>query len=77
MAGFELSDANYKTVVDILKGRFGQRQTILDSHIDTLTTMNRLAKNTDIAGWFNLHNAGCIMQVAGHVLWPTILDKSR
>ena len=21
-------------------------------------------------GWCNLHNAGCIMQVAGHVLWP-------
>ena len=20
--------------------------------------------------WCNLHNAGCIMQVAGHVLWP-------
>ena len=21
-------------------------------------------------GWCNLHNAGCIMQVAGYVLWP-------
>ena len=21
-------------------------------------------------GWCNLHNAGCIMQVTGHVLWP-------
>ena len=21
-------------------------------------------------GWCNLHNAGCIIQVAGHVLWP-------
>ena len=49
VAGFELSDANYKTVVDILKGRFGQRQTILDSHIDALTTMNPLGKNADIA----------------------------
>ena len=49
VAGFELSDANYKTVVDILKGRFGQTQTILDSHIDALTTMNPLGKNADIA----------------------------
>ena len=23
-----------------------------------------------MCGWYNLHNAGCIMQVAGHVLWP-------
>ena len=23
-----------------------------------------------INGWCNLHNAGCIIQVAGHVLWP-------
>ena len=28
VAGFELSDHNCKTVVDILKGSFGQRQTI-------------------------------------------------
>ena len=21
-------------------------------------------------GWCNLHSAGCIIQVAGHVLWP-------
>ena len=25
VAGFELSDTNYKTIVDILNGRFGQR----------------------------------------------------
>ena len=23
-----------------------------------------------LVSWCNLHNAGCIMQVAGHVLWP-------
>ena len=22
------------------------------------------------SGWCNLHKAGCIIQVAGHVLWP-------
>ena len=49
VAGFELSDANYKTVVDILKGRFGQRQTILDSYIDALLTINILGKYADIA----------------------------
>ena len=49
VAGFELSDANYKTVVDILKGRFGQRQTILDSHIDALLSINTLGRHADIA----------------------------
>ena len=28
------------------------------------------AEGQSICGWCNLHNAGCIMQVAGHVLWP-------
>ena len=23
-----------------------------------------------LCGWCNLHNAGCIIKVAGHVLWP-------
>ena len=50
MAGFELSDANYKTVVDILKGRFGHRQTILDSHIDALLTINTLGKDNKLRG---------------------------
>ena len=26
--------------------------------------------DNDCNGWCNLHNAGCIMQAAGHVLWP-------
>ena len=39
MAGFEFSDVNYKTVMDILKGRFGQRQTIVDCHIDAFLTI--------------------------------------
>ena len=49
VAGFELSDAYCRTVVDILKGRFGQRQTILDSHIDAFLTINTLGKHADIA----------------------------
>ena len=37
-------------------------------------SLNQWLKNFErccvIAGWCNLHNAGCIIQVAGHVLWP-------
>ena len=29
-----------------------------------------LTNRVSRSGWCNLHNAGCIMQVAGHVLWP-------
>ena len=33
ITGLELSDANYQIAVDMLKGRFCQRQIILNSHI--------------------------------------------
>ena len=39
IAGLELSDANYQNDVDILEGSFGQRQIILNSHIDELLTL--------------------------------------
>ena len=47
IAGLELSDANYQIAVDILKGRFGQRQIILNSHIDALLKINAV-KSGDV-----------------------------
>ena len=35
--------------MDMLKGRFEQRHTILDSHIDALLSINALGKHADIA----------------------------
>ena len=40
IAALELSDANYQIAVHTLKGRFGQRQIILNSHIDALLKIN-------------------------------------
>ena len=45
--GLELPDANYQIAVDILKGRFGQRQIILNSQIDALLKINP-AKSGDV-----------------------------
>ena len=47
IADLELSDANYQIAVDILKGRFGQRQIISNSHIDALLKIN-LVKSGDV-----------------------------
>ena len=47
IAGLELSDSNYEVAIDILKGRFGQRQIILNSHIDTFMKINGLHKTAD------------------------------
>ena len=47
IAGQELSDANYQIAVDILKSRFGQRQIILNNHIDALLKINAV-KSGDI-----------------------------
>ena len=49
IAGLELSDSNYEVAIDILKGRFGQRQVILNSHIDALMKINALHKITDVS----------------------------
>ena len=40
ISGLELSDADYQIAADILKGRFGQRQIILNSRIDALSKIN-------------------------------------
>ena len=49
IAGLELSDSNYEVAIDILKGRFGQRQVILNSHIDALMKINALHKIADVS----------------------------
>ena len=49
IAGLELSDSNYEVAIDILKDRFGQRQIILNSHIDALMKINALYKIADVS----------------------------
>ena len=49
IAGLELSNSNYKVAIDILKGRVGQRQIILNSHTDALMKINALPKTADVS----------------------------
>ena len=49
ITGLELSDSNYKVAIDILKGRFGQRQIILNSHIDALMKYNAMPTTADVS----------------------------
>ena len=49
IAGLELSDSNYEVAIDILKVRFGQRQVILNSHIDALMKINALHGIADVS----------------------------
>ncbi len=48
IAGLELTDNNYQIAVDLLKGRFGQRQMVLNSHIDALLKIDPVNKNANI-----------------------------
>ena len=36
IAGLSLTEANYETVLQLLQKRYGQKQTIINSHIDTI-----------------------------------------
>ena len=56
IAGLELSDANHQIAVDILKGRFGQRQTILNSHIDALLKLDPV-KSGDVIELMKFYDA--------------------
>ena len=39
IAGLSLTNANYEKALDILKKRFGNRQIVISSHLEALTTI--------------------------------------
>lgn len=49
IAGLELTNENYELAVKILKERFGQRQDILNAHMDALLYINAVHRNADIS----------------------------
>ena len=85
IAGLELSDANYQIAVDILKGRLGQRQIILNSPIDALLKINAV-KSGDVIilrkiydaieiHWRGLQSLGVDPKAYGTVLVNLLLQK--
>ncbi len=42
IAGLVLSSANYQQAIDILRKRFGNKQTIISKHMDTLMRVDAI-----------------------------------
>ena len=49
IAGLSLTSANYSTALDLLHKRYGQKQTIVNSHIDSILKIQPLHNNAEIA----------------------------
>ena len=48
IAGLSLTEANYETALELLQKRYGQKQTIINSHIDTILKIQPLYNNADV-----------------------------
>ena len=49
IAGLSLTAANYSTALDLLHKRYGQKQIIVNSHIDSILKMQPLHYSDEIA----------------------------
>ena len=49
IAGLSLTEANYEAALELLKKRYGQRQTIINSHIDAILKIEPLQNSADIS----------------------------
>ncbi|XP_054706599.1 uncharacterized protein LOC129216409 [Uloborus diversus] len=56
IAGFEISDENYDSALQILKERFGQKDVIINSHMNKLLNLSPVYKITDIPKLKRIHN---------------------
>ncbi|XP_054716907.1 uncharacterized protein LOC129226330 [Uloborus diversus] len=56
IAGFEISDENYDSALQILKERFGQKDVIINSHVNKLLNLSPVYKITDIPKLKRIHN---------------------
>lgn len=54
--GLEISDANYDTALSILEQRFGQKDIIINQHMNNLLNLSPVYKASDISGLKSLHN---------------------
>ena len=49
IAVLSLTEANYEAALELLKRRYGQRQTIINSHIDAILKIEPLQNSADIS----------------------------
>ena len=48
IAGLPLTDGNYKSAIELLTNRFGNKQVIISSHMDALLRLPSLGSTTDV-----------------------------
>ena len=83
--GLTLSEANYDTAIELLKGRFGKPQTIICAHMDKLLkvpacTNDRPASLRSVYDRINVHISGLSTlgiesEQYGSLLIPVIITK--
>ncbi len=56
IAGLSLSNANYEEAIVILKSRFGNKQQIINRHMDVLVNLPSVSSETDMKGLRQLHD---------------------
>ncbi len=56
IAGLTLSASNYEEAITILERRFGNRQQIIDKHMDQLLSVNPVASDSNLSGLRHLYD---------------------
>ncbi len=86
ISGLQTTNANYEIAVDILKNRFAQKQIIVNSYIESLTSLPDVTSDKDIKGLRklvdgidtnirNLKSLGYDLNQYGPLLNPMIVGK--
>ena len=56
ISGLTLSSENYHEAIDFLKKRFGNTQTLISAHMETLLNVNKVKKSDDTIALRKLYN---------------------
>ena len=86
ITGLPLSNENYKTAVELLNKRFGNRQIIVSRHIECLMALPKITKEQDLPGMRQLYDKtestvrsltgiGISAESYGTLLTPIIMSK--
>ena len=67
--GLSLTESNYETAIELLQQRFGDKQVVISSHMDSLLQLPQLRSSTDTKGLRRLYD-----QIEAHVRGLKSLD---
>ena len=55
-SGIQITNANYKEAIDILRERFSQKQVIINSHVDVLINLHQILYERGVKGRRKLYD---------------------